>query len=304
MAQHFEIPMVFEFTPKKFRWQRTGFEIAGWRTELFPPKPYQFMGINMPAIGPTLLTPDDLLVSFSTSLKQPRGRDSLEDALFMAYPPELAAHFEAVAELNKDDLPIGERLAEVFVSFDHDAPEEKARDAWAMRTELMRLPETNEALLRFLNRWGVWNYGKLTPHSSRFKLADFQKIDEKTWLECTSPSLVWRDRARLRAGMLERPEIWLSNNAALGFGANRRRFPFLGVKANTCLRAVEITITLDHLRSVKSRICARPDCDNIFTVESNHGKRYCDQYCAHLVSVRKNRAAAKKAKTVGQRRKR
>lgn len=96
-------------------------------------------------------------------------RESLEGALFSAYPSSLATHFETFAELEQDGIATGERLAEVLVSFDQNSPEETTRDAWAMRAELMRLPETNGALLGFLNRWGVWSAGELTRRTFRFK---------------------------------------------------------------------------------------------------------------------------------------
>ena len=190
-----------------------------------------------------------------------------------------------------------------MLCFERENVGERIGDPWLMRREFMQLPEANDAVLSFANRWGAWNVGALSVHTYPFRLNEFIKLESRPWIECLSPFLVWQERQRLKAAMLAPPEEWLSRNASLGFTASRQRFPYLGVKATTCLRAIEITITLDHLRNVRSRICARPDCDNIFTVESNHGKVYCDQYCAHLVSVRRNRAPSKKAEIASQRRK-
>jgi hypothetical protein len=39
------------------------------------------------------------------------------------------------------------------------------------------------------------------------------------------------------------------------------------------------------------RVCARPDCKEIFRVDTKRPKIYHDPYCGHLVAVRKNRGS-------------
>ncbi|MGI4981301.1 MAG: hypothetical protein ACRYHB_13020 [Janthinobacterium lividum] len=297
MAHIFDIPLAFEFAPSKLRWQRSGFEIAG-PSSAFPPPPATFAGTKIPIPIPkaAVKQTDETLIRLTGKLKTSPWTTGIEGVLLQALPKELAGCLDTVAELEQDGILVPESLTELFLCFDHKDARERAGDPWKMREEFLHLPESNDALLAFLNRWGNWNFGALSVHSYRFSMREFERLESKPWIECVSAFLVWRERKRLREAMLAPPEMWLSNNASLGFTASRQQFPYLGIKAGTCLRAIEITITLDHLRNVKSRICARPDCNNIFTVESNHGKTYCDQYCAHLVSVRRNRSAAKQAK--------
>ena len=162
-----------------------------------------------------------------------------------------------------------------------------------MRDEFLRLKESNAALLAFLNRWGPWDrLGALyivepTGFSPR-ELGDPVPL-------AVLPSLVWERRRELRSGMLNKPDVWLSDNAAFGTMQRRTSYPYLGITDHTCLQAIETTITLDHLRKTVWRKCARQDCENVFAMNSGHGKTYCEQYCGHLESVRRNRAKAKAA---------
>ena len=301
MAQNFDVPLAFEFAPVKLRWQRSRFEIAG-RSSAFPPEPATFAGTKIPIPLPkaTVKQTDGTLIRLTGQLRTSPWTTGVEGVLLHASPEELAGCLDTVAALEQEGAPVPESLTELLLCFDRQDARERTGDPWLMREEFMHLPEDNDALLAFLNRWGSWSVGALSVHSYRFSMADFTRLESRPWIECVSAFLVWRERKRLRDAMLATPKEWLSGSASLGFTASRQVFPYLGVKATTCLRAIEVTITLDHLRNVRSRICARPDCDNIFTVESKHGKMYCDQYCAHLVSVRRNRSAAKQTKNPTQ----
>jgi hypothetical protein len=75
----------------------------------------------------------------------------------------------------------------------------------------------------------------------------------------------------------------------------------IAVNAATFLDVVFATIYIDKLRGVIYRRCKRRDCPRIFEVQSRHGQRYCQQYCAHLASMRRNREALRRA---GKRRRR
>ncbi|MGD0975201.1 MAG: hypothetical protein ABR866_14020 [Candidatus Korobacteraceae bacterium] len=70
-------------------------------------------------------------------------------------------------------------------------------------------------------------------------------------------------------------------------------YPHYVLRATSCRRAILDTIVIDHLRKVQFRLCARPDCRTPFAIESRHQREYCCQYCAHIESVRKQRAAKK-----------
>ena len=70
--------------------------------------------------------------------------------------------------------------------------------------------------------------------------------------------------------------------------------PYFGLTDGLCTSAIETTITLDHLRRVEYRICARDDCAKPFQVQSAHGQTYCSQGCAHTVHMRRSRQAERK----------
>src|SRR5262249_11855052 len=89
---------------------------------------------------------------------------------------------------------------------------------------------------------------------------------------------------------LEEPEKWLTEVQKL-FPAlvARRQYPHFGLTVVGCQEALRTTITIDILKNVRFRLCARHDCRTPFPVETRHQREYCCQYCAHLESVRRQR---------------
>jgi hypothetical protein len=69
--------------------------------------------------------------------------------------------------------------------------------------------------------------------------------------------------------------------------------PLAAVEASTTAQAIIASVQIDHLRGARFRVCARPDCGRVYEVQSKHERMYCEQYCAHLVSLRRKRALAK-----------
>jgi len=62
---------------------------------------------------------------------------------------------------------------------------------------------------------------------------------------------------------------------------------------NSTLEAMLATVYLDSLSGVNYGLCALPDCNCLFVINSNHAREYCSNACAHKASVRRRRAAAK-----------
>ena len=292
MAQHFQIPVAFEFKPLTAQWVRADFQIERREKHTSIKSSGELAAIADPPEDAR----EEMFVRPILKTASGRSKHIEPSQLFTPQPSELALHFQVAQELRNDGFTEPASLREVLLSFGGGVSNGRVRDAWAMRAEFLALPEDTLALQQFVNRWGVWDQGSLEAQLFRFNLMEFVEAMKERRLGCISPFLVWRERKRLKEGMLMPPEDWLSSNASLTFGTNRKAFPFIGTEVNVCLKALEATITFDHLRKVKSRICARPDCDAIFTVNSKHGKIYCDQSCAHLESVRRNRAAAKASK--------
>ena len=65
------------------------------------------------------------------------------------------------------------------------------------------------------------------------------------------------------------------------------------VKTTNVVAAILTIIEIDHLRGVKFKGCARLDCRKFFEPTSNHERIYCNQYCAHLESLRRMRKRQK-----------
>ena len=64
----------------------------------------------------------------------------------------------------------------------------------------------------------------------------------------------------------------------------------------TALDAILATVYVDKLRGIEFQVCALKECNQTFEKQSDHGKMYCSNYHAHLASVRRRRADAKKKK--------
>lgn len=154
-------------------------------------------------------------------------------------------------------------------------------DAWQARDEFFDLKLGDiSGLLKFFNRWGQW-------HSD--SLDDAVSVEE-----------VWRIRERFLKAVMAPLSEWLTdqsvNVSPLALFRPRAEYPHFFSKTSWCAVGIHTTITLDLLRRVKFRLCARKDCRTPFAVESNHDRKYHSQYCGHLESLRKQRREAKKAK--------
>jgi hypothetical protein len=168
----------------------------------------------------------------------------------------------------------------------------RVQDPWRMRDELFRLREgDNAALLQFLSEWGQWYAWK-----GAFGLSHGMQ-----------PAKIWEERRSFRNALSGTLETWLTEPgnefSALRprpghppyFSALRPRpgYPPYLLSLRDCGEAIRATITIDLLDRVKFRICARPDCGAPYAVESNHPRKYCTQYCGHIVSLRRKRSEAK-----------
>jgi hypothetical protein len=148
-----------------------------------------------------------------------------------------------------------------------------------MRQEFFQLRRGDAGtLLEFLNKWGLWRSGNMP-------------IIEQA-------AAIWKKHDLFRLAVKRPIAEWLQDefNGVLRYAYPRlQQYPFHVLTVSGCEQAIRVTITLDLLRQVKYSICARPDCQTPFAVESQHKRKYCCQYCAHIESVRRQRRAAKRA---------
>jgi hypothetical protein len=142
-------------------------------------------------------------------------------------------------------------------------------DAWLMRADLLRMKPNAQGVATFLQTWGRWD-----PPCRDYVLTS---------------SILWRQK-ELKRTLLSGDDLGLVMLPLL----NRiGEYPFLELRTRSCETAIDITVLVDVLRDVKFKQCARPDCAFVFALESNHRREYCDQYCAHLQSLRRKRHEAK-----------
>jgi hypothetical protein len=191
-----------------------------------------------------------------------------------------------------------------------------------MRAEFLRLTQDTKALVDFLNRWGVWGTTRRlsgcrekSPSSSPRWMTrsrstglgphvrlDPEKMPNPYALGAEDlskgnyvlPIDIWEFQRRCRDGLKSPAYKWLAEAQKLFLVTSRPKYPHFLSTASNCQDAIRTTITLDLLRKVKFRICARPDCASPFPVENRHRRKYCRQYCAHIESIRKQRRSAKR----------
>jgi hypothetical protein len=166
-------------------------------------------------------------------------------------------------------------------------------DAWIMRQDFLRLNEDTTDLVKFLNKWGAWkpnvNYAKtLVPVPGMFSL---RQHPDKSYegKDYVLPSSIWQFQERCRNALMGRAIDWLSSPDSLPQLSSRHKYPHFCWSVGDCEGAIRTTITIDFLNRVKFGVCARPDCRTPFPISSRHKRKYCEQYCGHLESVRRNR---------------
>ena len=172
-------------------------------------------------------------------------------------------------------------------------PERVKIDAWKVREEFLGLKSEAE-FLGFLNRVGRFSAG-MAPDSGVWDLKDF-----KGWQQVFREFLkrqpdMWPNYfVKLTASApgfnvgLIQSEVKLAVDTRLRIRLSwQRRSAIIWV--SEAVSAILVTIYIDHLRGLRFRFCARRDCRGAFEVTSRHRRKYCQQYCAHLESLRRMR---------------
>jgi hypothetical protein len=119
----------------------------------------------------------------------------------------------------------------------------------------------------FLSKWGDWSFERFV------ELREITSLQEK-----------------VRQGLISGPAKWFTRqHSDLWFGHNIPDYPYYSIQTHRCEGAIKATVTIDLLRRLKFKTCARPDCAAPFAISSKRKRKYCSQYCGHLQSVRKNR---------------
>lgn len=171
-------------------------------------------------------------------------------------------------------------------------------DGWECRDEFFGLPENDVArLAAFLDKVGVWSSDP--ERMERYPL--HAHVDD-----------VWRFRAELRDALLDQKHFIASVTPKVPnpkteldlmqpHPANRFLLRFelsevaAGVVTITNARHMLFaTVMADIASGIRFKTCKRKDCGKPFPLESEHKRKFCSQYCGHLVSQRQKRAAKRK----------
>lgn len=260
VAPYFNIPVAFEFRRVDVQWMEVRPSVIGWaRHQDGTLDPVHLIAEIADKAGT-----HQIKLPLSHLLEQDRkrclattGRRDADEAL-----KEMCDSVDTIVftHTRKTYIADGELIK-------HSVPD----DAILMRADFLRLKGNSETVLAFLNKWGRW-----VSHRNYVDVAELLDLQRAA-----------------RHALTVSPAEWLSTHYSdlPGARSRSREFPFFNILTDACQVAIRIMTTIDLLQQTKIRICARPDCAVPFPMRSKHNRVYCNQYCAHLESVRRARMA-------------
>jgi hypothetical protein len=179
---------------------------------------------------------------------------------------------------------------------DPKAKRKEKQNYWMLREKLID-SKTNADLVEFLNECGYacvnekglitrpWKLEYLSANLVKY-LFELKDLLMK-WMPLGPSS--WRKlEGRFSKSLLEYVCLGTGRHHSLhaAFGWSRDGAPVVTVFAHDEIEAIILTVHIDHLRRVRFKSCARPDCRKPFHLTSRHRRLYCGRYCGHLVAVR------------------
>jgi hypothetical protein len=261
MAHEINIPVTFEFRTCSIQWQEVPAHVTGWRRDQ--------AGLKKPTHLIAQISRGGTNSTISVSV----GRlPETERKLCLATLGKSHSD-EAVTEICSElGLRYYVHNTKTFIEDSELRKHSHAADAWILRDELLKLEPEPEAVLAFLTKWGRWT--------------EFRNYVD-------APEIVALQQA-VRQGLTAKPANWFQSSYAAPLTVNSRTsgFPYFVMLTDSSEKAIRMATTIDLLRELKFKTCARSDCGMPFQVTSKHEKSYCRQYCAHLESVRRARKSA------------
>jgi len=177
-------------------------------------------------------------------------------------------------------------------------------DPWEKRNEFFRLKtDDTAALLEFLPTVGLFEAGTLPfpPDAAKGESlclirASDGHVYNTHFLAKTSERYIW-GMQRLLMNALQNLETY--KGASRDFQVrivHEKKGPRVTLTTLTFLESLLLTLAVDKVQRAKVRKCARPDCGVLFSITGGHKRKYCEWYCGHIESVRKQRRKAQQAK--------
>jgi hypothetical protein len=250
MAQTISLPVQFTFRNTRASWLLAKAVPCGWPRH------------TLDEVAVKVVSPDQY--------KEIRGR-VLIDGLPLPLRDVLNEGFlkPVRASVKRTEFPI-------LLCIPYGEPKALKMDPWHIREDLLSLKRSTEDLLTFLNRYGAW--------AGAFLEHQHEPLHPQTWTE----SEIWATQDRVKNALQKGAKEWFKSGWTTLELRTRPDFPHFFQEFDSVSEALSTSISIDFLRGVRFRICPRIDCGSPFPADRK-GKRYCSQYCAHLVSVRRNR---------------
>jgi len=257
MAQIIQIPVAFEFRTTRAKWEAAPVRITGWwRRDDGTADSQQLEA--------------EVKTSFGvSSFKFPLGRltEELEELCTDAFLEDENSD-ERVQVCCSSVRPIMLVCSGKTYMSDNDRTKDGSpADAWQLRDEFLRTTLDHPGAIALLNNWGPWTY------AGHEELRDLVRLQKSVREALTGSAAKWLTSHE------SFPSLW------------RRipEYPYFALRTNLCRDAIRMTVTIDLLKKLRFRTCARRDCALPFAIQSKHKRKYCSQYCGHLESVRRNR---------------
>jgi hypothetical protein len=258
MAHVIQLPISFEFRTTKVQWEEARARVTGWRNQQGETKDPVQLTAGITSSG------KKKIITFPLSRLPDKERKQC-----------LATHGkrhsdEAVKEICSGlELPYFVHDSKTYIADSELRKHSHPADAWQLRDDFLSLKTDSEEALAILNRWGRW-----IPWRNYVDMAEIIALQRAVRQALTSPAEIW-----FRSLYASPPMV----------NSRSSEFPYFVMVTDACEAAIRTTTTMDLLRQLKFKTCARPDCDKPFPVTSKHERNYCTQYCAHLESVRRSR---------------
>jgi hypothetical protein len=257
MAHTIQLPISFEFRTSKVRWEHSLATVIGWWNEQG--------GTEEP-------------LKLIAQITRAGAKSTIALPLSKLPEKERKQCFKTMGKRNSDDAvkQICSRLELQYFFHSHNKFKSDSElrkhslpaDAWQLREEFLGLRADVDAVLVLLNTWGRWS-----------SVRDYVDMAD-----------VFSLQQAVRLALSSRTDVWFRSPHASPPALNSRsqEFPYFAILTDSCEAAICTTTTMDLLRQLKFRDCARHDCGKPFLV-TRQDKDYCCQYCAHLESVRRAR---------------
>lgn len=260
MAQTIQIPVSFEFRTTQVRWREGRAHVVGWWKEQDGAEDPAKLIVEVTGAG------EKKTIGFLLSMLSENERKLCLATIGKRHADEAVKGICAALE-----LPYFVHDHKTYIEDSELVAHSQPADPWHVREDFLHLKPDSKAAMTFLNEWGRW-----------FELRNVVALSE----------IVYLQRA-VREALTSSPDRWLASQYAFPTMKRSRspKYPYFTLLTDACQVAIRMATTIDLLRQLKFKTCARPDCGVPFLVKSDHKRDYCSQYCGHLESVRRNRRA-------------